>query len=215
MFDKYTNNYKNYNNNFFGFWARIYDLDKYFLFPFRRKSAQFLGIKPPKKILDVATGTGALAFELAKLGHDVTGIDLSPEMLNQAIKKLSPKLKLQFQVADGTKLPFKDESFDATTISWGIHDIPYEIGIKVLKEMKRVTKKNGEIMIVDYMNSKKHRLSKIAYFLISLYESKNYKSFMAKKIESYVDEAKLKIIKETSYLGIWEFLLLKKFSGLV
>lgn len=50
----------------------------------------------------MATGTGAQAYELAKLGHEVVGIDLSPEMLAQAKKKLSPNLKLKFQEADGT-----------------------------------------------------------------------------------------------------------------
>jgi len=204
------NTHSYYNNKFFGRWAGVYDLEKYFFFPLRKEAAKFLDVKPPKKILDVATGTGALAFELTKLGNDVTGIDLSPEMLTQAKKKLSPRLKLKFQVADGTKLPFKDESFDATTISWGIHDMPYEVGIKVLKEMKRVTKKNGRIMIVDYTNSKKHYPAKITQFLINLYETKNYKPFVTRGMEAYVSEAGLKITKEKNYLRIWEFILLKK-----
>lgn len=210
MSNKQSNEYSYYNNQFFGRWAWLYDFEKYFLFPLRKKAAKFLDVKSPSKILDVATGTGALAFELAKLGNDVIGIDLSPEMLSQAKKKLSPHLKLKFQVANGTKLPFNDESFDATTISWGIHDMPYEIGVKVLKEMKRVTKKNGKIMIIDYVNSKKNYPAKITQFLINLYETKNYKSFVTKGMETYISEAGLKITKETNYLGIWEFMLLEK-----
>lgn len=204
------NQHAKYNNQFFGFWAWVYDFEKYFFFPYRRKSAAFLGLEPPKKILDVATGTGALAYELAKLGHDVIGIDLSPEMLNQAKKKLTPKLKLTFQLADGTKLLFKDNSFDATTISWGIHDMPYEIGIKVLEEMKRVTKKDGRILIVDYMEPKKHIVAKFTHLLVSLYETKYYQSFIRKGMSTYIRQSKLKIIKEGNYLGVWQLIVLDK-----
>lgn len=204
------NQHAKYNNQFFGFWAWVYDFEKYIFFPYRRKSAAFLGLQPTKKILDVATGTGALAYELAKLGHDVIGIDLSPEMLNQAKKKLTPKLKLTFQLADGTKLPFKDNSFDVTTISWGIHDMPYEIGIKVLEEMKQVTKKDGRILIVDYMEPKKHIVAKFTHLLVSLYETKYYQSFIRKGMSTYIRQSKLKIIKEGNYLGAWQMIVLEK-----
>ena len=102
--------HKYYNYRFFAKWARLYDFEKYITFPLRQKAAKFLNINPPKKILDVATGTGAQAFELAKFGHDVIGIDLSPEMLEQAKKKITPDLQLRFQQADGARLPFKDNS---------------------------------------------------------------------------------------------------------
>jgi ubiquinone/menaquinone biosynthesis C-methylase UbiE len=51
----------------------------------RKEAADYLKIQPPQKILDVATGTGALAYELAKLGHSVIGIDISMEMLVSCI----------------------------------------------------------------------------------------------------------------------------------
>jgi len=202
--------HSNYNNQFFGRWACLYDYEKYILFPLRQKAARFLNLKPPQKILDVATGTGAQAFELAKLGHDVIGIDLSPEMLVQAKKKLSPSLKLKFQVADGTKLPFMDEFFDAAAISWGIHDMPYEIGIRVLMEMKRVIKKNGKILIVDYMNPRKHIVAKFTHRIIKIYETKNYLPFIKKGIEAYINVTKMKIFKESNYLGVWEIIVLNK-----
>lgn len=210
MFDKYTKEYLYYNNKFFCRWAWLYDYEKYFFSPLRKKAAKFLDLKSPKKILDVATGTGAQAFELAKLGHDVMGIDLSPEMLSQAKRKQSPKLKLTFQEADGTKLPFNDAFFDIATISWGIHDMPYEIGIKVLKEMKRVIKKGGQILIVDYMNPRKHVVAKFTHPLICLYETRNYKPFIERGLETYIKDAGLKVLKETDYIGVWEFVLLGK-----
>lgn len=128
-----------YNNQFFATWAKLYDYEKYILFPLRRKVAAFLAVPPPKKILDVATGTGAQAYEFAKRGHDVTGIDLSPEMLAQAKKKTTSSLRLRFLHADATKLPFKKGTFDVSSISLGLHDMPYDIDVMVLQEMKRQT----------------------------------------------------------------------------
>ena len=81
--------HKYYNNEFFAKWATLYDYEKYLLTPLRKRAAKFLNLAPSKNILDVATGTGAQAYELAKLGHEVIGIDLSPEMLKQAKKKIS------------------------------------------------------------------------------------------------------------------------------
>src|SRR3989344_2530532 len=126
MEKKLIKKHKYHNNRFFARWARLYDYEKYITFLLRQKAAKFLDLNSPQKILDMATGTGAQAYELAKLGNDVTGVDLSPEMLEQAKKKISPGLKLRFQQADGTKLPFKNSVFDASTISLGLHNMPYE-----------------------------------------------------------------------------------------
>lgn len=194
--------HKYYNNAFFARWAGLYDYEKYLFTPLRRKAAEFLELKPPKKILDVATGTGAQAYELAKQGYTVVGIDLSPEMLQQAKKKLSSKLKLSFQQADATDLPFKANEFDATSISLGLHDMPYEVDIKVLKEIKRVTKNNGKILIVDYNEPKKHWMAKLAFPIINAYETKNWRPFVERGLDSLLNEVGLKIQKETNYLGL-------------
>ena len=197
-----------YNNLFFGKWARLYDYEKYFLFPIRKKAAQFLSLNSPAKIIDVATGTGAQAYELAKLGFDVTGIDLSPEMLEQAKKKLDKSLKLRFLHSDATELPFKDNEFDGASISLGLHDMPYEIGLAVLSEIKRVVKKNGSILIVDYMEPKKHAVAWLLHPLIKLYETPNYDLFIKKGLERYLRQVKLKINKFTHVLGIVQIALI-------
>ncbi len=202
MHNQLTKKHEYYNNAFFGRWARLYDYEKYFLFPIRRRAAQFFPLKPPVKIIDVATGTGTQAYELAKLGFDVTGIDLSPEMLEQAKKKLNNSLQLNFLHADGTDLPFKDNEFDGASISLGLHDMPYEIGIAVLSELKRVVKKNGPILIVDYMEPRKHVVSWLLHPLIKLYETPNYGHFVKKGLERYLRQVDLKINRFTNFLGI-------------
>ena len=152
-------------------------------------------------VLDVATGTGAQAYELAKLGHEVLGIDLSSEMLEQAKKKCGQELKLGFQQVDATDIPFGDSFFDASSISFGLHDMPYEVDLLVLKEMKRVTKNNGKILIVDYMEPRKHLVARFSHQIVSLYETVNYKPFIERGLETILKEVGLKIDKSTNFLG--------------
>lgn len=204
MNNNLINKHRYYNNQWFAKWAKLYNYEKYLLFPLRRKAARFLDFDSPKKILDVATGTGTQAYELAKLGHEVTGIDLSKEMLDQAKKKCAPNLKLTFQQADATNLPFKNDYFDASSISFGLHDMPYEVDLLALKEMKRVTKNKGKILIVDNMEPKKHFIAKFSHRIVSLYETINYRPFIEKGLETVLSEAGLKIDKSTNFLGIFQ-----------
>ena len=202
-----------YNHKFFAKWAWLYDYEKYITFSLKQKAAKFIDFKPPKKIVDVATGTEAQAYELAKLGHDVTGIDLSPEMLKQAKKKINSSLKLRFQQADGTSLPFKDNLFDVSTISLGLHDMPYEIELLVLEEMKRVTKKDGTILIIDYNEPKKHLLARLTHPLIRLYETPMYIPFIKRGLEKLLKKVGLKINRETNFLGLFQILLVKNYKN--
>ncbi len=179
----------------------------------RKEAADYLKIQPPQKILDVATGTGALAYELAKLGHSVIGIDISMEMLSQARKKCSDNLDLYFQQADATHLPFNNNEFDATSISFGLHDMPYETEINVLKEMKRVTKTDGKILIVDYNEPKNHWAAKLAYPLIKTSESVNWTPFITRGLENLLNKAGLKVAKWTTILGVIQIVIADNHKG--
>lgn len=179
----------------------------------RKEAADYLKIQPPQKILDVATGTGALAYELAKLGHSVIGIDISMEMLSQARKKGSDNLDLYFQQADATHLPFNNNEFDATSISFGLHDMPYETEINVLKEMKRVTKTDGQILIVDYNEPKNHWAAKLAYPLIKISESVNWTPFITRGLENLLNKAGLKVAKWTTILGVIQIVIADNHKG--
>jgi ubiquinone/menaquinone biosynthesis C-methylase UbiE len=65
-------------------------------------------------ILDVGTGPGIVAFLLAELGHDVTGVNLSEEMLRNAIENAARfNIRVKFKQGDAENLPFADESLDA------------------------------------------------------------------------------------------------------
>lgn len=105
-------------------------------------TSSFLKNENYKNILDVACGTGRF-FKLYK--GKIYGIDFSEDMLKQARKKKHFLLKK----ADASKIPFKNNMFDITITSQFIKHTPeYE---KVIKEMTRVTKKGGKI-IIDFPN---------------------------------------------------------------
>ena len=76
---------------------------------------------PPRRALDVGTGTGAAAFEIARRWREteVVGVDISQRMVEEARRKIVPELagRVSFEVADGAALPYADSSFDLLTFS--------------------------------------------------------------------------------------------------
>ena len=123
----------------------------------RRKLVKWSEAPLTGKILDCATGTGALAFEFQKqLGSEaqITAVDFCEEMLEQANQinatffTESPCRKnIRFQFADIHRLPFQDKKFDVCSIGYGLRNA--EDPIKALKEMARVTKSGGTVMILE------------------------------------------------------------------
>lgn len=118
----------------------------------RRKVLELIQDKKPDSILDIATGTGDLAIQFAQhtAASKIIGLDLSEGMLSIARKKVAQSSfenRLQFVKGDSEHLPFKDQSFDAITVSFGIRN--FENLEKGLKEIKRVLKTNGLFIILE------------------------------------------------------------------
>ena len=103
------------------------------------------------KILDVGAGTGKYSINLANDGYDVTALELVKHNL-KVIEKNSDKVKvIQGNATDLSK--FKDESFDIVLLFGPMyHLMTDEEKIKALSEAKRVTKKNGYILVQYFMN---------------------------------------------------------------
>ncbi len=118
----------------------------------RRQLVRLSEAKPGQKVLDCATGTGDLAIAFSKAvgpTGTVTGTDFCEEMLAPApAKALAQGLKIQFETADVTKLPYADASFDLTSISFGIRNVGDPL--QGLQEMARVTKPGGKVLVLEF-----------------------------------------------------------------
>lgn len=111
------------------------------------------GAESPE-ILDIATGTGDVAFDLARRFPKarITGIDLSAGMLAVAAKKLAAapewvRGRVAFRQADCLALPFGDGSFDAVTVAYGVRN--FQELEKGYREMHRVLKPDGTLCVIE------------------------------------------------------------------
>jgi SAM-dependent methyltransferase len=108
-------------------------------------------VREGEKVLDVACGTGALAYLIAeRTKAAVTGIDTDTEKLKTAERTMRRRGVREFNFVrmDATDLsPFATDEFDVAVISMAIHQFTRTDGLAVLREMKRVARR---IIIVDY-----------------------------------------------------------------
>jgi SAM-dependent methyltransferase len=108
-----------------------------------------LGLKPGSKVLDVACGTGNLALPAARLGANVTGIDIAPNLVEQARANAAREgLNARFDEGDAEALPYDDASFDAVVTMYGAMFAPRPD--RVAAELKRVTKPGGLIAMGNW-----------------------------------------------------------------
>ena len=99
-------------------------------------------------VLDVGCGTGAHLDLYQKVGCKVFGIDLSPAMLDVARQKLGKRAELQ--LGDASQMPYSDGKFDLIVVFLALHEMPAPLRSAVMKELKRVMKKDGRILLIDY-----------------------------------------------------------------
>lgn len=198
---KSKKDYQWYNVNWFRRMAPVYDYVEFILSGLRKKVANKIH-DSNAKILDIACGTGNQSIAFARRGFSVVGIDLSPDMLNYANKKIKSFYKLKFICKDAAKIPYKDSTFDVSSISFGLHDMPEEIGIKILKQMIRTTKKNGKIIVIDYYTPRKGFGSLLVHKIVKIWETKNYDNFRKVGLDHYLKKVNLKqSYKEGHLLG--------------
>jgi demethylmenaquinone methyltransferase/2-methoxy-6-polyprenyl-1,4-benzoquinol methylase len=111
----------------------------------RRAVAQAVDARPGERVLDLAAGTGTSSTPFQQAGASVVACDFSLGMLEVGHKR-NPHL--DFVAGDATKLPFRDESFDAVTISFGLRNV--EDTTAALRELRRVTKPGGRLLVCEF-----------------------------------------------------------------
>ncbi len=118
----------------------------------RKKVKRKIAEVSPKRILDIATGTGDLAIELANLNPDeIIGADIAEDMLEVAKKKIKKKgldKIIKIEQGDAENLKYETGYFDAVTVAFGVRN--YENLLKGLKEMNRVLRPDGMVAILEF-----------------------------------------------------------------
>jgi demethylmenaquinone methyltransferase / 2-methoxy-6-polyprenyl-1,4-benzoquinol methylase len=148
-------------NSMFARIAQRYDLANHVLSGgldvwWRRCLVKAVARHAPSDVLDLATGSGDVAFALSRrlrAGTRITGMDFCQPMLDQAeVKKtsLAPEHQaaLTFRIGDGLALPLPDASFDAVTISFGLRNMADRH--RSLREMYRVLRPGGRLYVLEF-----------------------------------------------------------------
>lgn len=108
-----------------------------------------IGLQPNTRVLDVACGTGNTAIPAARLGADVTGVDIATNSLEQAAKRAkAEQLRARFQEGDAEQLPFGDAEFDYVVTMYGAMFAPRPD--RVASELLRVCKPGGTIAMANW-----------------------------------------------------------------
>jgi demethylmenaquinone methyltransferase/2-methoxy-6-polyprenyl-1,4-benzoquinol methylase len=123
----------------------------------RKKAIKLLKPVQPKRVIDLATGTGDFAIEaLALKPEKIVGVDISNGMLEQGrvkMKKRGVEHIISMENGDSEDLPFEDGYFDALTVGFGVRN--YENLEKGLAEMLRVLRPGGMAVILEFSKPKK------------------------------------------------------------
>jgi len=167
-------------------------------------------VKKRDFVLDIATGTGDVAFELVKRGDiRVVGVDISEAMLEHARAKAKRKKfgnAVEFQRADALNLPFPSETFDIVTMSFGLRNMPdYQ---KAVQEAARVLKQEGRILVLEFAVPKNpfvrvfYRLYMhgVIPFLGGLLSERSAYEYLGKSIEEFTRSVDVVRLLESSGL---------------
>lgn len=122
----------------------------------RKRAIRELKTLKPKKILDIATGTGDFALEALKINpQNVIGVDISEGMLKVGMEKMKTKQVdhiISLRLGDSENLPFEENTFDAITVGFGVRN--FENLNKGLSEMLRVLKPGGKAVVLEFSKPK-------------------------------------------------------------
>jgi ubiquinone/menaquinone biosynthesis C-methylase UbiE len=153
-------------------WAFAYDLLLRILWRgseriYREKVVQLAGLGAGESVLDVGCGTGTLAIAAKRrVGPtgNVIGIDASTEMTARArAKAAKAAIDIDFRTAVAEALPFSNASFDAVLSTTVLHCLPDEARRLCIREMIRVLKPGGRLLVVDFGGPAQARHSLMAH----------------------------------------------------
>ncbi len=147
------------------FYAPAYDFVFDWIFhPGREQAMRLLDIKRNDHVLEVGIGTG-LNLPLYPTHCHITGIDLSEEMLEKAQDKIIELglISVTLKVMDATVMDFGESEFDSAVATYTISAVPDPVG--VLREMRRVVKPDGNIVLLNHFRSERRVVGRLEDFV--------------------------------------------------
>jgi ubiquinone/menaquinone biosynthesis C-methylase UbiE len=160
------------------------------------------------KVLEVGCGTGTNLELFADSGCEIAGIDLSPSMMGLAKKKLGDSADLR--LGDASEMPFDDGSFDLILSFLTLHEMPAEVRAPVMREMVRVARSEGRLLLIDYFPGRFkfpqgwfYRAVILAIEFGAGWEHfQNHRDFLARKgLPTLLEENGLSVTKERIVAG--------------
>lgn len=109
-------------------------------------------VKPEERLIDIGCGVGVWSTLMAKNGAYVTSLDYAENALKRCkerAREFGVESRIKTVLADGFHLPFQGESFDGATLNWVLAHIPVSRNVEFLKEVSRVVKDNGWLVVSD------------------------------------------------------------------
>jgi demethylmenaquinone methyltransferase/2-methoxy-6-polyprenyl-1,4-benzoquinol methylase len=207
MFDRIARRYDMVNR------VLSFGLDK----GWRKKTVKRLQLGTNARVLDVATGTGDLAIDIARLtpGATVVGLDPSTQMLEIAKAKLAKRGledRITLVEGDAQELPYQACEMDAATIAFGIRNVPDRA--RALRELARVVRPGGRVAVLELGEPRKGLLGHAARFhtrhvvpkLGALLSGSREYAYLQKSIAAFPPAAEFAALMERSGLHVIEVL---------
>lgn len=188
----------------YAFYSRVYDfIFKRWFFPRQQYAIQALEISPGQRVLDLGVGTG-FSLPLYPQHAQVIGVDLSSKMLREARKKvLRERLShVDLMEMDAAHLAFPDNTFDYVIVAFVISVVPDPL--RVLAEIKRVSKPEGQIVIINHFQSQNKMMAQLEKWVSPLCTKIGWRSDLA--LDYLVQHADLRIDRKYSLnkLDLWK-----------
>ncbi|MCL7413548.1 MAG: methyltransferase domain-containing protein [ANME-2 cluster archaeon] len=167
-----------------------------------------LDLKGHETVLDVATGTGYLAMALAPHVNNVIGIDITPGMLELAVRAAREKGldNIENLVGDVEHLPFCKPEFDVVSARFSFHHFPEPL--KSLSEMAMVLQPGGRLVIEDMVSSEDITKSEYQNTMENLRDPSHIRHYRASDLEQMMHEAGFEVVDRVGggsdfYLDHW------------
>jgi phosphatidylethanolamine/phosphatidyl-N-methylethanolamine N-methyltransferase len=173
--------------------------------PGRKAVIDYMDCKPGECVLEVGVGTG-LSLPLYPEGVNVTGIDVSEEMLDHAVQLTEREAleDVELFTMDAENMTFKDNQFDKVVAMYVASVVPNPV--KLVEEMRRVCRSGGELLFVNHFHSDRPIVSSMEKLLMPLSQKLGFNPGFSESQFIQDTDLKVKRSRSVNMFGYWKLL---------